>query len=126
VGLLASPLPIDSRLLGVPATADHGAAAGLRDANTSVASRLRAVQDSVRRYQRGWTIGDSTHRFGIAPCGIQVGIVCIPFGVGSMPNPATQGTGIDPTLVAKEAELRAAIARIHARDSVPSAGSSDP
>jgi len=125
-GLLASPLPVDSRLLVSPNTGDIGAAAGLRGANASIASRVRSVQDSVRRYQRGWTVGDSTHRFGIAPCGIQVGIVCIPFGVGSMPNPASQTNGIDLTRAANEAEIRAAIARIHARDSVPTNGSSGP
>jgi hypothetical protein len=125
-GLLASPLPVDSRLIVPPSAADIGAAAGLRGAKASIASRVRGVQDSVRRYQRGWTVGDSTHRFGIAPCGIQVGIVCIPFGVGSLPNPSTQTNGIDLTRAANEAEIRAAIARIHARDSVPSNGSSGP
>ncbi len=123
-GRLASPLPVDSRLLVPPNAADIGAAAGLRDANASIASRVRGIQDSLRRYQRGWTVGDSTHRFGIAPCGIEVGIFCIPFGVGSLPNPATQTNGIDLTRASNEAEIRAAIARIHARDSVPSGESS--
>jgi hypothetical protein len=122
-GLLASPLPVDSRLFVTPNAAGDGAATRLRGANASIASRLRAVQDSVRRYQRGWTLGDSTHRFGIAPCGIEVGIVCIPFGVGSLPNPATQANGIDLTRASNEAEIRAAIARIRSRDSVPNDGS---
>jgi hypothetical protein len=55
---------------------------------------------------------------GIAPCGVEVWVVCIPFGVGSMPNPATTRSGIDPTRAANEAEVRAAIARIRAKQQI--------
>jgi hypothetical protein len=117
---LASPLGVDSRLRVVPEVADNAAAARVRDVNAAIASSVRALGDSVARARRRWTLGvDATHRFGIASCGIVVDVICIPFGVGSMPNPATTGTGIDLKHAADEAEVRAAIARIRGRDSVP-------
>jgi hypothetical protein len=126
VASLAIPLPVDPRLVVVPGSANNVADARLHDIRVSIASGVRGVNDSIARYRRGWTVGDSTHRLGIAPCGVEVWVVCIPFGVGSMPNPATTHTGIDPTRVANEAEVRAAIARTRAKDSKSSEGAPEP
>jgi hypothetical protein len=63
---------------------------------------------------------------GIAPCGVEVWVVCIPFGLGSMPNPATAQTGIDLARAANEAEVQAAIDRIRAKDSKSSDGAPGP
>ncbi len=88
-GLLAAPLLSDGRFLVGPAAASGVADARVRDANASIRSRLREVQDSIRRHNIGWTVGDSTHRFGVAPCGIRISKICIPFGFGSMPKPGS-------------------------------------
>lgn len=92
-GLLASPLPVDRRLLVGPGAASGVADARVREANAFIASRVRAIEDSVRRHALGWTVGDSTHRFGLAACGIALGKICIPFGFGSMPNPSSRRIG---------------------------------
>jgi hypothetical protein len=126
VGLLATALPVDPRLLVVPGAANNMADARLHDVNVAIASGVRAVNDSIARKQRGWTVGDSTHRLGIAPCGVEVWVVCIPFGLGSMPNPATEQTGIDLARAANEAEVQAAIDRIRAKDSKSSDGAPGP
>jgi hypothetical protein len=125
-GFLVTPLPTDPRLLVAPGSANNGADTRLYAVNASIAFGVRAVNDSIARKQRGWTVGDSTHRLGIAPCGIEVWVVCIPFGVGSMPNPATSQTGIDLTRAATEAEVRAAIARVRAKDSTSRDGAQEP
>jgi hypothetical protein len=126
VGSLAIPLPVDPRLLVLPGSANNGPEARLHDINVSIASGVRGVNDSIARYRRGWTVGDSTHRLGIAPCGVEVWVVCIPFGVGDMPNPARTGTGIDLKRAADDAEVRAAIARIRAKDSKSTDGAPEP
>jgi hypothetical protein len=113
---------VDPRLLVVPGSANNMADARLHDVNVASASGVRAVKDSIARQQRGWTVGDSKHRLGIAPCGVEVWVVCIPFGLGSMPNPATAPAGIDPTLAANEAEVQAAIDRVRAKNSKSSDG----
>ena len=113
MGMLASALSADPRLTVVPSAADNLAEAPEREVNAAIASRVRAVQDSAARARRRWTVGvDTTHRFGIASCGIVVSVICIPFGFHSMPNPASAQTGIDPASTEREAEVRAAIARI--------------
>jgi hypothetical protein len=126
VGSLAIPLPVDPRLLVVPGSANNGAEARLHDVTVLIASGVRIVNDSIARYRRGWTVGDSTHRLGIAPCGVQVWVVCIPFGVGDKPNPARTGSGIDLKKAADDAEVRAAIARIRGKDSTSSDGAPEP
>jgi hypothetical protein len=126
VGVLATPLAVDPRLLVVPGSANNMTDARLHNVNVAIASGVRAVNDSIARKQRGWTVGDSTHRLGIAPCGVEVWVVCIPFGVGSMPNPATTQTGIDLARAANEAEVQAAIDRIRAKDSKSSDGAPGP
>jgi hypothetical protein len=122
VGALATALAVDPRLLVVPGAMTD---TRLHDVNLAIATGVRAVNDSLARIRRGWTVGDSTHRVGIAPCGVEVWVVCIPFGLGSMPNPARPRIGIDPTR-ANEAEVRAAIARIRAKDSQSSGGAPEP
>ena len=113
MGMLASVLSADPRLTVVSSATDNLTEAREREVNAAIASRVRAVQDSAARARRRWTVGvDTTHRFGIASCGIVVSVICIPFGFHSMPNPASAQTGIDPTSTAREAEVRAAIARI--------------
>jgi hypothetical protein len=117
VGVLATVLPVDPRLLVVPSAANSLAEARVREVNVAIASRVRALADSDRRERRRWTVGaDSVHRFGIAHCGIVLDVICIPFVFRSMPNPASAQTGIDPTSTANEAEVRAAIARIRPTD----------
>jgi hypothetical protein len=99
----------------------------VRDVNAAIASRVRAYVDSVARARRRWTVGvDTTHRFGIANCGIVVDVICIPFGFRSLPNPASARDGIDLKRVADEAEVRAAIARIRAKDGRSSDGAPEP
>jgi hypothetical protein len=124
---LATSLPVDPRLLVVPGAANNIAVTRLRQVNAAIASRVRVLEDSVARARRRWTVGvDTAHRFGIANCGIVVDVICIPFGVGSMPNPATSGTGIDLKHAADEAEVRAAIARIRPTGSKSTDGTPEP
>ena len=126
-GLLATPLPVDPRLVVAPGSADNAIDTRVRDGTAAIASEVRAFRDSVARARRRWTVGvDTTHRFGIANCGIVVDVICIPFGFQSMPNPATAGTGIDLKRAADDAEVRAAIARIRAKDSKSSDGAPEP
>jgi hypothetical protein len=123
-GLLASPLPVDRRLLVGPAAVASGVAdPQVPNVNEGIALAIRALDDSVRRHARGWTVGDSTHRFGIAPCGIDVGKFCIPFRVGSMPNPSSSPaySGLD-RIMQQHAEVDAAIARARARSAKPGDG----
>jgi hypothetical protein len=123
VGLLATPLPVDPRLLVVPDAASNMADTRLHYVNAAIASGVRALEDSAARERRRWTVGGSTYRFGIAHCGIVVGVICIPFGFRSMPNPATE---IDPKRTADDAEVRDAIARIRAKNSKSSDGAPEP
>ena len=118
VGLLATPLPVDPRLVVMPRSANNAVDSRVRDGNVAIASEVRAFRDSAGRARRRWTVGvDTTHRFGIANCGIVVDVICIPFGFQSMPNPATAASGIDLKRTADDAEVRAAIARIRAKAS---------
>jgi hypothetical protein len=118
-GLLASALPVmDRRLLVGPIAAGGVADPRVRDANASIALGVRAVQDSIRRHELGWTVGDSTHRFGVAPCGIYVGRFCIPFRLTSMPNPRPAFAGVDRDF-AHDAEVDSEIARVRAMNARP-------
>jgi hypothetical protein len=126
VGSLTIPLPVDHRLLVVPGSANNVVDTRPHTANAAIASSVRAFNDSLARARRRWTVGvDTTHRFGIANCGIVVDVICIPFGFGSMPNPGSP-LGGDPKRTAEEAEVRAAIARIRARNSPSSDGAPGP
>jgi hypothetical protein len=121
-GALANPLSVDPRLLVAPGSANNVVDTRPRTANAAIASGVRAFNDSLARARRRWTVGvDTTHRFGIANCGIVVDVICIPFGFGSMPTPGSP-IGGDPRRTANEAEVRAAIARIRARNSPSSDG----
>jgi hypothetical protein len=121
--LLASSVLVDRRLLVGPAAASGVADVRVRDANASIVLRVRALEDSAKRHALGWTVGDSTHRFGIAPCGIRISKICIPFGFESMPNPSSLPaySGVDRNL-RDDAEVDAAIARVRAMNSRPSVG----
>ena len=118
--LLASPLLPDRRLVVGPVAAGGVADVRVRDANASIAMRVRAVQDSVRRHDLGWTVGDSTHRFGLAWGCIAVDKICIPFGLASMPNPAAVPaySGVDRNRE-DDAAFAAAVARARAMNSKP-------
>ena len=120
-GLLSSPLPGDRRLLVGPAAASGVADVRVRAANASIVSRLRALEDSAKRRALGWTVGDSTHRFGLAACGIALSKICIPFGFGSMPTPSALPvySGVDRAR-GDDAEVNAAIDRVRAMNSRPS------
>jgi hypothetical protein len=116
--LLASALPVDRRLLVGPGAASGVADVRVRAANASIVARLRAVQDSARRHDFRWTVGDSTHRFGIAKCGIALGVICIPFGFQSLPSSMPSYSGVDRSREA-DAEFGAAIDRVRAMNSRP-------
>jgi hypothetical protein len=122
-GLLASPLPGDRRLLVGPAAPSGVADTRVRAANASIASRLRAIEDSAKRHALGWTVGDSTHRFGLAACGIALSRICIPFSFGaiSMPNSLPAYSGVDRAR-GDDAEVDAAIDRVRAMNSRPRDG----
>jgi hypothetical protein len=122
-GLLASALPVADRRLLVGSIAATGVAdPRVLNANASIAAGVRAVEDSIRRHERGWTVGDSTHRFGIAPCGIYVGRFCLPFRLSSMPNPRPAFAGVDRSFE-RDAEFDSEVARVRAMNSKPSDGS---
>jgi hypothetical protein len=126
VGALANPLGGDPRLLVAPGSGDNVATARSRGVNAAIASRVQALADSIVRARRRWTVGvDTTHRFGIANCGIVVDVICIPFAFGSMPSTGSPLAG-DPKRTAEEAEVRAAIGRIRARNSQSSDGRPGP
>ena len=116
--LLASPLLADPRLVVGPAAASGATDPRVRAANASIASRLRALDDSAKRHALGWTVGDSTHRFGIAPCGIAISRICIPFGFSSMsmPSPLPAYSGVDRARK-DDAEVDAAIDRVRSMNS---------
>ena len=117
-GLLASPLLSDRRLLVGSVVTSSAADVRVRDANASIRARLRAVVESTYRHDLGWTVGDSTHRFGVAPCGIRVSKICIPFGFRYMPSSMPSYSGVDRDRV-RDAEFGAAIDSIRARDGKP-------
>lgn len=122
-GLLAAPLPGDRRLVVGPAAPSGVADVRVREANASIVSRLRAIEDSAKRHALGWTVGDSTHRFGLAACGIAISRICIPFGFGSiqMPNALPAYSGVDRAR-GDDAEVDSAIARVRAMNSRPNDG----
>lgn len=117
-GLLASGLSVDRRLLVGPAAAGGVADVRVREANASIVAGLRAYADSVRRHDYRWTVGDSTHRFGIAKCGIALSRICIPFGFSYMPSSAPAFSAVDRNR-GDDADLGASIARVRARNSKP-------
>lgn len=119
--VLASPLPGDQRLIVGPAAASGVADMRVRAANASIVSRLRAIDDSAKRKALGWTVGDSTHRFGLAECGIAISKICIPFGFSSMPNraPVPAFSAVDRNRD-DDATVGAAIDRVRASQSKPS------
>jgi len=53
-------------------------------------------------------------------------VVCIPFGLGSMPNPATEQTGIDLARAANEPKSKPRSIAIRAKDSKSSDGAPGP
>jgi hypothetical protein len=124
-GFMTAPLPADGRLLVGPAAGSGVADVRVRDANAFIASRVRAARDSAWRHDHvGWTVGDSTHQYGLAKCGIALGTICIPFGFASMPSPRPKFDAVDRKRE-EDAEFGAAIDRVRAMRSRPSDGPPD-
>ncbi|HZS62394.1 MAG TPA: hypothetical protein VFA43_24220 [Gemmatimonadaceae bacterium] len=117
-GLLAAPLPVDPRLIVGQAVTSNAADVRVRDANASIRARLRVVAESTYRHDLGWTVGDSTHRYGVAPCGIRISKICIPFGFRYMPSSMPSYNGVDRDR-ARDAEFGAAIDSARARNDRP-------
>jgi hypothetical protein len=117
--LLSSPLATDRRLLVLGPAATSGTAdQRVRDANASIVSRLHAIDDSIARHNRRWTVGDSTHRFGVASCGIYLSTICIPFGFSYLPVSSQQFNAVDRKR-GDDGEVDAAIDRVRAMNSRP-------